>query len=178
MKQAIFLDRDGTINEDVGYFCSLDKLKFLPKAFEALRMLQEKFVLFIVTNQSGVARNFFSEEDLIKFNRQIENILKQEEIFIKKTYYCPHLIEEGCICHKPNTFFLEQAVNEYDIDLTKSFVIGDHPHDVELAHNVGAKGIYVLSGHGKKHQSELTDEPCFIAKDLYEATLWIFNERT
>lgn len=80
MERAVFLDRDGTINEDVGYLCSLEELKFIPRAFDALNLLQEKFILFIVTNQPGVRRKAFSEEDLKEFNLNIENILFNEGI--------------------------------------------------------------------------------------------------
>jgi histidinol-phosphate phosphatase family protein len=176
MKKAIFLDRDGTINKDVGYFCSRDQLKFIPKSLDALKILQKDYTLFIVTNQSGVARGHFTEEELIKFNKEFEDILSQEGIAIEKTYYCPHMGDEDhCRCHKPSTLFLDQAREEYNIDLKSSFVIGDHPHDVEFGHRVGAKGIYVLTGHGKKHREDLVNikPPDLIANNLYEATLWI-----
>jgi histidinol phosphatase-like enzyme len=123
-----------------------------------------------------VSRNFFSERDLIAFNQQIEALLEKQGITIRKTYYCPHLKEDGCLCHKPSPFFLYQAQKEFDIDLKRSFVIGDHPHDVEMAHHVGARSVYVLTGHGKKHRDELNElnaPPDFIASNLYEASLWI-----
>ena len=175
MKRAIFLDRDGTINEDVGYFCSLDKLRFIPRAFDALRILQKNYVLFIVTNQSGVARKYFSEEDLIKFNRQFEEILRKEGIKIEKTFYCPHLLEEECICHKPSTYFMHRAEKDYAADLKNSVVIGDHPHDIEMAHAAGSGSIYLMTGHGIKHRLELEKKkkPDYIAEDLYQAAVWI-----
>ncbi len=181
MKRAIFLDRDGTINEDVGYFCTRDKWEYIPGSIEALKILQKDYVLFIVTNQSGVARGFFTEEELIKFNGEVEQMLRKEGIIIQKTYYCPHMgDEEHCNCHKPSRFFLDQAKKEFNIDLENSFVIGDHPHDVEFGQQVGATSIYVLTGHGEKHKDELTDidPPDFIAKNLYEATMWINNQRS
>lgn len=176
MKRAVFLDRDGTINEDVGYFCSIKEFKLIPKAVEALRLLQERYALFIVTNQSGVARNIFSEKDLIAFNAQIERFLKKEDIVINKTYYCPHLKKDGCSCHKPRPFFLYEAARDFDVDLKRSVVIGDHPHDIEMGQGVGAFSIYVLTGHGEKHRSELTASPDLIADNIYDAAVWI-NER-
>ena len=175
MNKAVFLDRDGTINEDVGYFCSLDKLKFIPRAMDALRILQKRYVLFIVTNQSGVARNIFTEEELIKFNQEFENILGDQGIHIEKTYYCPHLKEDGCGCHKPSSFFLGQAAADYSIDLKSSLVIGDHPHDIEMAHAVGARSVYLLTGHGRKHREELENikEPDLIPENIYEAAIWV-----
>ena len=181
MNKAVFLDRDGTINEDVGYFYSRDQLAFIPKSLEALKILQEQYLLFIVTNQSGVARGHFAEEDLIQFNKEFEQILRNEGIVIEKTYYCPHMGDEDhCRCHKPNTLFLDQARQEFNIDLKNSFVIGDHPHDIQFGQRVGATSIYVLTGHGQKHRAELIDidPPDFIANNLYEASLWIAENQS
>ncbi|MFH1580688.1 MAG: HAD family hydrolase [Pseudomonadota bacterium] len=177
MKKAIFLDRDGTINEDVGYFCSMEKFRLIPKALDALKSLQKYFDLFIVTNQSGVARKIFSEADLISFNGEIEKFLFEKGISIKKTYYCPHLPEDLCHCHKPSPYFLKETSKEYDIDLKQSFVIGDHPHDVEMAGAVGAKSAYVLTGHGEKHRDELKIQPDYLAADIFQATNWIQSVR-
>lgn len=173
MKRAVFLDRDGTINEDVGYFCSMDKFRFIPKAVDALKLLKNDFELFIVTNQSGVARKIFSEGDLILFNKQVENLLHENGITINKTYYCPHLSQNGCFCHKPSSYFLKEAAKSYDIDLKQSVVIGDHPHDIEMAISAGAKSIYVLTGHGEKHRNELIVQPDLLAKNIYEAAVWM-----
>ena len=173
MNRAVFLDRDGTINNDIGYFCTMDLFRFIPKAIDALRLLQNDFELFIVTNQSGVARKIFSEADLVLFNKQVENLLDENGITIKKTYYCPHLSDDRCYCHKPSPYFLKQAAKEYNIDLKQSFVIGDHPHDIEMGINVGAKSVYVLTGHGEKHRSELKEQPNYIAENIYAATQWI-----
>lgn len=173
MKKAIFLDRDGTINEDVGYFCSMDQFRLIPNAIDALKLLQNHFDLFIVTNQSGVARKIFLEKDLIVFNRKVEEFLLKQGIYIKKTYYCPHLPKDQCPCHKPSPYFLKEAVKEYDIDLKQSFVIGDHPHDIEMALRVGAKSVYVLTGHGEKHREELNVQPDYLAKNIFQAASWI-----
>lgn len=169
MHKAIFLDRDGIINEDVGDFCSLEKLIFIPRAIEALRILQKRFLLFIVTNQSGIGKKVFSEEEFLQFNKYFETLLKDEDVTIKHIYYCPHTKEENCICCKPSQYFLRQAEKDYDIDLVNSYVIGDHPHDIEMSARVGAGSVYLLTGHGKKHKQELSAEPNFIADDLYGA---------
>jgi D-glycero-D-manno-heptose 1,7-bisphosphate phosphatase len=173
MNRAVFLDRDGTINEDVGYFCSMEQFRFIPKAIEALMLLQNDFELFLVTNQSGVARNIFSETDLISFNKQVEDLLHKSGIIIKKTFYCPHLPDDCCSCHKPSPYFLQKASNEYNIDLKRSFVIGDHPSDVEMAISVEARSVYVLTGHGEKHRSELKNQPDHIAENIFTAAQWI-----
>lgn len=171
MNKAVFLDRDGTINEDVGYFCSPEKLVFIPGALEALKMLQREFLLFIITNQSGVGRNIFSEKELMGFNKYFSDLLKDQGIFLKEICYCPHMREQNCACHKPSTYFMKRAEKDYNIDLKNSFVIGDHPHDIEMAQAVGANSIYVLTGHGEKHKEELTVKPVFICNSLSEASI-------
>lgn len=180
MNKAIFLDRDGTINEDVGDFCSPEKLIFVPRAIEALKILQERFSLFIITNQSGIGKNLFSEEEFLQFNKHFKTLLKNEGITIKEIYYCPHTKEENCICRKPNTYFLRQAEKDCGIDLKKSYVLGDHPHEVEMARKVGAGSVYLLTGHGAKHEQELelSTQPDFIANDIYEAAIWIIERQT
>jgi len=175
MRRAAFLDRDGTINEDVGYICSMDQFRLIPKAIDALRLLQKDFDLFIVTNQSGVGRKIFSEQDLIVFNEQVETFLYKRGVNIKKTYYCPHLKEDGCRCHKPSPFFLNEVANEYEIDLKRSVVVGDHPHDAAMGAAVGASSVYVLTGHGEKHRNELKMQPDLVAKDLYQSVNWILS---
>jgi histidinol-phosphate phosphatase family protein len=172
MNKAVFLDRDGTINEDVGDFCSQEKLVFIPGAIEGLKILQDTFLLFIITNQSGIGKNIFTEEEFIRFNRYFDMFLKNEGITIKKIYYCPHTKEQHCLCRKPNPYFIRQAEKDYGINLKSSYVIGDHPHDIEMGQAVGAGAIYVLTGHGRKHQEELSIEPNFVCSNLYEAAIW------
>jgi len=176
MQKAVFLDRDGTINEDVGDFCSLDKLFFIDRSIDALKILQEhSYLLIIITNQTGINKKIFSEEEFLNFNQQYLNILKSYGIDIKEVFYCPHLKEENCICRKPKTYFIDVAKEKYNIDLNNSYTIGDHPHDVEMGKNANTKTIYLLSGHGQKHLNELNTKPDYIAKNLYEAVVWIIN---
>lgn len=173
MNKAIFLDRDGTINEDVGDLYSPDKLIFIPRAIEALRCLQQRFLLFIVTNQSGIGKNVFSKDDYLKLNEYFIRRLNGSGVTIREVYYCPHRKEENCICRKPNQYFIREAESKYGIDVPNSYVIGDHPHDAEMACKVGAGSVYLLTGHGKKHLQELDFEPDFIADDIFEASRWI-----
>jgi D-glycero-D-manno-heptose 1,7-bisphosphate phosphatase len=105
--KAIFLDRDGTINEDVGDLYQVEKLVFIPDAIEALKILQEQFALFIVTNQSGIGRGAFSENDFIWFSQYYSSLLHREGVVIRRTYFCPHLKGEQCACYKPNPYFLK-----------------------------------------------------------------------
>jgi histidinol-phosphate phosphatase family protein len=175
MNKAIFLDRDGTINEDVGALYTSSKLVFIPRAIEALKLLQESFQLFIVTNQSGVGKGAFSYDEYIRFNNCFINILKKEGVIIKEAFCCPHVKDDKCACRKPNTYFIEEARKAHNLDISNSCCIGDHPHDMEMAKNAGARSIFLLTGHGIKHRGELSFQPDYVAADLYGAALWIRN---
>ena len=177
MVKAVFLDRDGTINEDVGDLFEPRKLVFIPHAIEGLKLLCKNFRLFIVTNQSGIGRNAFSQKDFFRFDRFFSALLREEGIHIRRTYVCPHIKEEGCVCRKPSPYFLKRAAMDYGIELKKSFVIGDHPHDVEMAHRAGCNSGYLLTGHGKKHQKELGRRPDLVAENLYAAAVIITTGR-
>jgi len=176
MNKAIFFDRDGTINEDVGPLFNPDQLHFIPGALEALRRLQDNFLLFIVTNQSAIGNKFFHLEDFEEFDDYFRGKLKENGITIAHTYCCPHAKEEDCLCYKPHTYFLKVAARDYDIAIDQSYVVGDHPHDVEMGYRAGAKTIYVLTGHGQKHQRELAIKPDFLAPDLPAAAEWILGK--
>lgn len=177
MARAIFLDRDGTINEDVGDLYQAGKLKFIPRAIEALKILQEYFSLFIVTNQSGINRKVFNQNDFLRFNRYFLSLLHAEGITINKVYYCPHTEEEKCLCHKPSPYFLQAASRDYGVDLKNSFILGDHPHDINMAHKAGCHSVYLLTGHGQKHRKELSAKPDFIAPDIYTGSFWVIQHR-
>ena len=154
---AVFLDRDGTIIEDHGHLRDPSDVVFFPETFEALQKLQDHFLLFIVTNQVGVAKGLLTPGDVNQINRYIVSTLAEKEIVMTEVYTCLHGRADNCPCIKPKPFFLRKAVEQYGIDLSASFTIGDHPHDIQLAQNVGAHGIYVLSGHGSKHQAEISE---------------------
>ena len=168
MRKAVFLDRDGTIIEDRGHLRDRSQVVFLPGAFDALRRLQKDFLLLIVTNQSGVAVGDITPGDVEDINGHVVAKLAEEGIRIVGVYVCPHSRQDGCECIKPKPHFLLKAQAEFGLDLPQSFTIGDHPHDVDLAKPVGAHGIYVLTGHGRKHLPELSPE-AFIAADIGEA---------
>jgi len=172
MKKAVFLDRDGTIIEDLGYIKSVDAIKFFDSTFQALRSLQEDYLLFLITNQSGVGKGLLNMREVRIVNQEIVNTLKSESIAIKKIYVCPHTKEDNCKCHKPSPFFLLEASIEYDLDLSKSYLIGDHPGDVYCAENAGSTGIYLLTGHGKKHLKEFTKRP-IIKADILQAAKFV-----
>ena len=171
---AIFLDRDGTIIEDTGYIDNTLNVEFFPYTFKALGLLQKHFLLFIITNQPGVSKGLISEKDVQDVNRYITETLKNKGITIFDTFYCPHKSEDNCDCRKPKPYFLNKAVQLYNTDLTKSFIIGDHPTDIECGINAGVMPIYLLSGHGNKHKDELTFNSK-ICNNLLDASKYIVS---
>ncbi|MCX6985325.1 MAG: HAD-IIIA family hydrolase, partial [Lentisphaerae bacterium] len=174
--KAIFLDRDGTVIEDRGHLKNPEQVLFYPFTFEALKLLQKDFLLFIVTNQSGIAKGLLGKEDVEKVNLHVLDALEENGIKITKVYYCPHNREDECKCIKPKPYFLKKAAEKYGIDLANSYVIGDHPHDVECGLNAGASGIFVLTGHGSKHLDEVK-EGWSVAANLLEAAEIIIGRR-
>lgn len=173
MNKAIFLDRDGTLNEDSGYVHKIEDFKLLPGVIEGLNLLKEKYLFFIITNQSGIGRGYYTEQDFWKFNFKLLEQLEKNGIKIEKTYFCPHTKEMNCDCRKPKTKFLEEITVEYEIDLNQSWMIGDHPSDVEFGKNAGCKTIFLLTGHGSKHKHELKEKqivPDITAQNFLEGT--------
>jgi len=173
MTKAIFIDRDGVIVEDPGYVHKVEDFKLVNNAIEGLKLLKN-YKLFIITNQSGIGRGYYSEDQFHQFNNHLLRELKKEGIYIIETWFCPHHPDEGCDCRKPNTKFMQLAAKKYNIELNKSFVIGDHPSDVEMGHKAGAKTIYVLTGHGQEHKENLKKYD-YIAQDLIDAAKWILE---
>lgn len=170
MKKAIFLDRDGTVIEDTGYAYKIEDFILFPEAVEGLKLLKDDYKFFIITNQSGIGKGLFTVEDFHKFNTHLVETLAGYDITIERTYFCPHI--GGCDCRKPSTKYVQEIVKEYSVDLDRSWVIGDHPSDVEMGNRVGCKTVYLLTGHGEKHFRELESggmEPTIIAPDFLEA---------
>ena len=171
---AIFLDRDGTLIEDMGHLADIDKIHFIPGVFEALRKLQARYSLFVVSNQSGIAQGVLTRPQVDAVNRHIDSIFQSEGIAIRKWYMCPHSRQDNCNCMKPQPGFLRQAAEEFELDLNTSFVVGDHPHDPATAFEGGAFGLYVLTGHGMQHLSELPSEQ-LVFHNLPAAAEWILS---
>lgn len=172
MRKAVFIDKDGTIVEDVGFVHKIKDFRLLPNAIEGLELLKN-YKLFIITNQSGIGKGIYKVEDFIKFNNHLLKELKKHSIKIKKTYYCPHKPEDNCKCRKPKTKFLEDAKKEFKINLKKSFVIGDRKSDFEMGKNAGCKTIHVLTGNGVNDKDEI--KPDYFANDLLDAAKWIIK---
>lgn len=171
---AIFLDRDGTIIKENGYIDKTLNVEFFPYTYKSLELLQKHFLLFIITNQSGISRGLISESDVQEVNKYITETLKTKGITIFDTFYCPHRNEDNCNCKKPGPYFLYKAAQLYNLDLMKSYMIGDHPSDVECGINAGVTPIYLLSGHGKKHKDELIFNSK-ICNNLSDASKYIIS---
>lgn len=134
--KALFLDRDGIINIDHGYVYMTKDFEFTKGIFEICALFQSLgYTLFVVTNQSGIARGYYKEEDFRHLTQWMVQQFKQKGIKIEKVFYCPHLPNANCKCRKPNTGMIEQAISEYSIDLLHSWIIGDKQSDIDLAHN-------------------------------------------
>ncbi len=175
IRPAIFLDRDGTVIEDRGHLRDPIQVAFLPGAIRALRKLgEEGFSFFLVTNQSGVAEGSITLDDVERVNAYVVSRLRDAGVEISAVYVCPHRRGDGCGCIKPNPHFLRKAAEEFRISLRHSFVVGDHPHDVRLADQAGATGVYVCTGHGTKHLGELSGRET-IVPDLPAAAEWILS---
>ena len=172
---AVFLDRDGTLIEDRGNLSSPAEVIFFDSTFEALKKLQDRFLLFIVSNQSGVAEGPLTVKEVEQVNDYVVSQLANAGIEITEVYWCPHKRTENCQCTKPNPFFLQKAAADHRLDLQRSLVIGDHPHDVYFAESVGAKGLYVLTGHGHKHKNELRGDEV-VVQGIAEAAAWISSQ--
>ena len=188
MTRAVFLDRDGTINTEVGYLNHPDQVELIPRAGAAIKLLNEAdFKAIVITNQAGIAKGVVREDLLPAIHQKLTQLLGQEGAAIDAFYYCPHhpegVVEQyriACDCRKPLPGMLLQAARQFSIDLSASYVIGDKSCDMELARNAGAKAVMVLTGYGALEVSRLREAgllpPDYTAPDLYDAVQWIFQD--
>lgn len=168
-RPAVFLDRDGTINECVEYLHEPEKFKLLPGVLEALKKLQDAgFRLVIITNQPGIGMGYFPKEAFYSVNRAMYLALRPSKVAIDRIYYCPHTYADKCECRKPGTALLKRAVQELNIDLEKSYMIGDMTSDVVAGKGIGCRTILLSSGQGGK-DGLFEVEPDYRARDLAEA---------
>lgn len=186
---AVFIDRDGTLNEEVGYVNHPRRLRLLPRSAEAIRRLNRSGLKAVmVTNQSGVARGYFSEEVLHAVNEALVSQLKAEGAHLDGLYVCVHHPTEGeppyrarCDCRKPEPGLLHRAAADLGLDLSRSWVVGDKISDVVTGRRVGASPILVLTGYGlgewEYRRSRWPTEPDHVAGDLLEAVEWILARR-
>ena len=206
-RAAVFLDRDGTINEEVGYLDRPEKLRLVPGAAEAIRLINESGMkAVVVTNQSGVARGIFDEAFVDEVHAQLREMLREERASLDGFYFCPHHPTEGrgkyllnCDCRKPAPGLLLRAVEELSLDPEHSYMIGDTLKDIEAASRIGVQGILVRTGYGAEaadalisaaesrqmspgteellHRGDLVSHPVHIAGDLLAAVRWLLKDR-
>ncbi len=184
-RPAVFLDRDGTINEQMGYINHISRFHLLPGVGAAIRRLNEHGLpVVVVTNQSGLARGYFPEALLDQVHDLMREQLAAEGARIDGLYICPHHPEAkekkfrlACDCRKPRTGLLEQAARELDLDLARSFMVGDRWSDLECGARVGATPILVLTGYGRGDHAHIGPtrelQPALVAEDLAAAVDWI-----
>jgi D-glycero-D-manno-heptose 1,7-bisphosphate phosphatase len=186
-RPAVFIDRDGTISEEVGYINHPSRFHLFPYAAEAIRILNNNGRLAIViTNQAGVARGYFSEDLIVSVHDQLKRDLQAASAQLDAIYYCVHHPSVGeppyrvdCECRKPKTGLIDCATNDFEIDLAASWMIGDRYGDVELARNAGLHSAFVLSGYGRGEweyqRPTWTQQPDLVSENLLEAVKMIVN---
>ena len=182
LRPAVFLDRDGTIAEEVGYLNHASRFRMFPFVAGAIHRLNEAGLpVIVVTNQSGVGRGYFPESLVHTVNELMTKQLAEGGANIDAIYYCPHISADNCTCRKPRTGMLDRAASEHALDLKRSFVVGDRHGDMELARNARARGVLVRTGYGEGelawHSVKWSMQPDFIADDLTQAADWILRQQ-
>jgi len=187
LNKAVFLDRDGTINEEMGYINHLSRFHILEGVFDAIKLLKHAgFKVIVITNQSGLGRGYFNEDLLNSVHEYLLEEIAKHGTQLDQIYHCPHHPVEGkglykvdCQCRKPKTGMIEKAQREYSIDLKKSFYIGDSYTDIKLAKNVKIKSILVLTGYGiGQHEflkSGWENVPDYTFENLFSAAQFIWD---
>ncbi len=178
---AVFLDRDGTINEEMGYINHLSRFRLLPEAIPAIRRLNEAGVkVVVVTNQSGAARGYFPAALVAEVHAHLQKLLAAAGARVDGIYACLHGPEAGCACRKPRPTLMQQAARDLDLDLARSYAVGDRYKDIETAANAGVKGILVRTGYGRGEYEFLRGtapvQPVHVAADLSAAVEWILQD--
>ena len=173
MKPAIFLDRDGTLVEEVNYLSRVEDLRLFPSAAAAIREFKNSgFLVIVVTNQSGIGRGIFDEQAMHAVHRQIQVELNGA---IDQFYFCPHLPCDGCLCRKPGLGMIRAAQADFAIDLFNSWFVGDKKIDVETGQAAGVKAALVLTGYGKLHKESIQTPPELVCDDLGSAAEMIIG---
>jgi len=180
-RPAAFIDRDGTLIRERNYLSKIKDIKLIGGVVKALKLLRAAgFRIVMITNQSGIGRGYFTEKKLKSIHLALKKMLKKKGAALDAIYYCPHLPDHGCECRKPRTGLVKKAAKKLNIDLSASYSIGDHTGDFLLGQNMGGKGIFVLTGHGKREFKKIKAsggklKPDFVAKNLPAASKWILR---
>ena len=179
---GVFLDRDGTLNEDPGYLGDPDIVNLYPETGKALSLLKNelKFKLIVISNQSGIARGLITKEKVNAVNSKLNELLLKDNVQIDAFYYCPYhpdfSSEEECLCRKPSPELVFKSAKDFNIDLSKSYFIGDAVSDIECGINANLKTILVKTGYGEESFSilqKLNKIPTFVAENIMDASKFI-----
>ncbi|MFC1925987.1 D-glycero-beta-D-manno-heptose 1,7-bisphosphate 7-phosphatase [Chloroflexota bacterium] len=176
-RKAVFLDRDGTIARDAPYCHREEDFEILPTVPQGIKLLKEHaFRVIVITNQSGIARGYFTEEILSRIHQKMKDELNRYDTQVDAIYFCPHHPDEGCECRKPKPGLLLQAAEEMDIALQSSYMVGDNEKDIEAGRAAGCKTVFVTTGPNQEISKRQNNTPDYIAENLYEATKWIIED--
>jgi D-glycero-D-manno-heptose 1,7-bisphosphate phosphatase len=184
-KRAVFLDRDGTINIDTHYPHKIEDLEIYPEALKGMKILANLSAdLIVITNQSGIALELYEEREMSAFNSELRKQLDEAGSRIDAIYYCPHFEKKNpqyneetkCACCKPLPGLLLEAAEDYQLDLTQCFFIGDKTSDIAAGQAAGCTTILVLTGKGGKEDDRVPVTPDYVAADLFEAALIVEKE--
>ncbi|RLF36497.1 MAG: D-glycero-beta-D-manno-heptose-1,7-bisphosphate 7-phosphatase [Thermoplasmata archaeon] len=174
--KAVFIDRDGTINVNVEYLDNPDDFQMYPGVAEGIKVLRDNgFKVIVVTNQSGIARGYFTEKILEGIHQKMRKELMKKGADVDGIYYCPHHPNDNCDCRKPNTGLIEKAVEDLDIDLQRSYMIGDRMLDVEAGYRMGLKTV-LIPENWEKVRDEMKMSPVkpdYICDSFYKGVKWI-----
>jgi D-glycero-D-manno-heptose 1,7-bisphosphate phosphatase len=173
---AIFLDRDGVIIREKNFQCDPETIEFIPGSIDALLRL-EGLLMVVVSNQSGVARGYFSQNDVVKFNQALDARLKRDGVSISAWYFCPHGPDDACSCRKPRPGMILRAARELPINLEQSWIVGDKSTDIATGNAAGLKTILVQTGYAGKEPGAKMVRPDHIANDLLAAVEIINSEK-
>ena len=177
MKRFVLLDRDGTINEEIGYVLRPDELRLIPGALEALAELQGLGLgLVVVTNQSPVGRGMITGAELDAIHQRLRELLAEGGVALDRIEVCPHRPDEGCACRKPGTLMVERAVEALGFDPAEGWIVGDHAGDMALGRAVGARTILLRTGHGEEEIGKAGDDADEVVDDLAAAAAVIRSE--
>ena len=177
MNKVVFLDRDGVISKDSpDHIKSWEEFHFLPKSKDGIKLLTENgFNIIVITNQSVIARKMVTKDELEEMHKKMKKEIENHGGKIIKIYYCPHHPDDGCNCRKPKPGLFLKAIKENNIDVSKSYVVGDRIMDVLAGKTIGSKTVIIPSELGLKELKESKANPDYIAKDLFDAAEWIIN---
>lgn len=177
MNRAVFIDRDGTICKDVPYCSSPKDFELLPEVAEGIKLMNKhNFKVVVITNQSGIARRYFTEEMLAKIHDKMYDELAKHGAHVDAIYYCPHHPHDGCDCRKPSPKMVLQAASDLNTDLSQSYVVGDSEMDIEMGKRSECKTILTKMGNKVGEATDCSFKPDYIVSNVIEAAQLIIAE--